>query len=73
MLSLCIYASSQEGFGVITMCFSGRILKANLNWSPTWAKFYQLIASLSVILPQLNETKLKLEYLKSGFKCKKER
>jgi len=34
-------------------------------------KFYQLIARLFVILPQLNETKLKLKYLKSGFKCKK--
>jgi len=25
----------------------GRILKANLSWSPTRAKFYQLIANLS--------------------------
>jgi len=30
------------------------------------------IASLSAILPQFYLTKLKLEYLKSGFKCKKE-
>jgi len=30
---------------------SGRILKANLSWSPTWAKFCQLIAILSVVLP----------------------
>jgi len=38
----------------------GRILKANLSWSPTRAKFCQLIASLSIVLPQLNLTKLKL-------------
>jgi len=43
------------------------ILKANSSWSPTWAKFCQLIASLPVILPQLNLTELKLEYLKFGF------
>jgi len=30
-------------------------------------KFCQLIASLSVVLPQLNLTKLKLQYLKFGF------
>jgi len=51
----------------------GRILKANSSWSPTRAKFCKVIASLSVVLPQLNLTKLKLEYLKSGFRCKKER
>jgi len=45
------------------MKFIARILKANLSWSPTWAKLCQLIASLSVVLPQLNLTKLKLEYL----------
>jgi len=44
-----------------------RILKANSSWSPTWAKFCQLIASLSVVVSQLNLTKLKLEYLKFGF------
>jgi len=33
----------------------------------------QLIASLSMILLQLNLAKLKLEYLKSGFKCKRVR
>jgi len=37
--------------------------KSKLEWSLTWAKFYQLIASLSVVLPQLNLTKLKLKYL----------
>jgi len=48
-------------------------LKANLSWSQTRAKFSQLLVlSKSVALPQLNLTKLKLEYLKSGFKCKKE-
>jgi len=52
---------------------NGRILKANSSWSPTWVKFCQLIASLSVVPPQLNLTKLKLEYLKFGFQCKKER
>jgi len=35
-----------------------RILKTNLSWSPTWAKFCQLIISLSVILPQYYLTKL---------------
>jgi len=53
--------------------FYGHILKANLSWSPIRAKFYQLIASLFVILFQFYLTKLKLEYLKFGFKCKKER
>jgi len=48
------------------------ILKANLSRSPTSAKVCQVIASLSTILPQLILTKLKLEYLKLGFKCKKE-
>jgi len=43
---------------------NSRILKANLSWSPTRAKFCQLIASLSVVLPQINMTKLKLQYLK---------
>jgi len=46
---------------------SSRVLKENLSWSSTWAKFYQLSASISVVLPQLNLTKLKLEYLKFGF------
>jgi len=40
-------------------------LKSNLS------EICQLIASLSVILYQLNLTKLKLEYLKSGFRYKK--
>jgi len=57
----------------IRFCESnGRILKANLSWNPTRAKFFQLIASLSGILPELNLTKLKLEYLNSGLKCKKD-
>jgi len=43
------------------------ILKANLSWSPTSSKSCQLIASLSVVLPQVNMTKIKLEYLKTGF------
>jgi len=52
---------------------NGRILKANLGWSPTPPKSCQLIASLFGILPELNLTKLKLEYryLKSGFKYTK--
>jgi len=45
--------------------------KANFSLSPTWAKFCQLIASLSVVLPQLNLAKLKLEYLKLGFSSNK--
>jgi len=43
-----------------------------LNWSPNLAKFYQLIASLFVVLLRLNLTKLKLEYLKFGVSCKTE-
>jgi len=43
------------------------ILKANSSWSPTWVKFCQLIASFSVVQPQLHLTKLKLEYLNFGF------
>jgi len=35
-----------------------------------WAKFCQLIASLSVVLPQHNLPKLKLEYLKSILKVR---
>jgi len=50
---------------------NGHILKANLSWSPIRAKFCQLIASLSVVLSQLKLTNLKLEQLKSVFKCKK--
>jgi len=50
---------------------NGHILKITLSWSPTWAKSCQLIASLSVVLSQLNLTKLELKYLKSGFKYKK--
>jgi len=37
-------------------------------------KFCQLIVRLFVVVqPQLHLTKLKLKYLKSGIKCKKER
>jgi len=50
-----------------------RILKANLTWNPTWAKFCHLIASLFVVLSYLKPTQLEFEYLKFGFKCKKER
>jgi len=46
---------------------NSRIQKANSSWSPTWAKFCQLIASLSVVLPHLKMTILKLEYLKFSF------
>jgi len=49
----------------------GRIIKANLSSSQTLAKFCLLTASLSVILLQLNLTKLKLEVRKSNFQCKK--
>jgi len=47
--------------------FDSRFLKANLSWSPTRTKFCQLIASSSDVLPQLNLTNLKLEYLKFSF------
>jgi len=53
--------------------YNHRILKANLSWSPTRTKFYQFIASLFVVLLQLNLTKVKLEYLKFDLKCKNER
>jgi len=56
----------------ILLYFYGRILKANLSWSPTRAKFFRLIARLFVILSTFYLTKLKLEYLKFGVKCKKE-
>jgi len=49
------------------MHIKSRILKASLSWSPTRAKFCQLIASLSVVLPQLNVKKLEFMYLKFGF------
>jgi len=59
---------------VIILKFSlGRIIRANLSRSQTQAKFYLLIASLSVILLQLQLTILKLEVVKSDFHRKKER
>jgi len=39
----------------------GRMLKANLSWSPTQAKFFQLISSLYVVVFQLNLTKHKTQ------------
>jgi len=66
-------SSAVLGFGTFHY-FSqkyGRILKANLGWSRTRAKFCQLIVSLSVILFKLNMTKLKLEFQNSDFKCNK--
>jgi len=40
-------------------CYTyNHIPKANLSWSPTWAKFCLLI--ISIVLPQLHLTKLKL-------------
>jgi len=48
-------------------------------WKQTWVgvqlelNFARLIASWSVVLTQFNLTKHKREYLKFGFKCKKER
>jgi len=41
--------------------------KSKLELEFNLGKFYQLIASLSVVLLQLNLTKLKLEYMKYGF------
>jgi len=46
----------------------GRITKANLSWSGTWANYCLFVASLYIIVLQLNLIKLKLEVLKSGFK-----
>jgi len=37
----------------LTQVYNGRILRANLSWSSTRAKFYQLIASLFMVLRQL--------------------
>jgi len=54
-------------FTAYTIDINGCILKANLSWSPTRAKFCRLIASLFVFLSQFYLTKLKLEYLKFGF------
>jgi len=48
------------------------IPKANFSWGSNLSKIWQLIASLSEIQLQLNLTNLKLEYLKSSFKCKKD-
>jgi len=39
-------------------------LKANLSWSQTWANLWQLIASLSVILTNLNLNSLKSDLQK---------
>jgi len=50
----------------------GRIIKANLSWSRTRAKFCPLIASLSVTVLQLKMAKLKLEVHKSDFQPKYE-
>jgi len=50
----------------ILIVLYSRILKANLSWGSTWAKFCQLISNLFLVLSQLNLTKLKLEYLKFG-------
>jgi len=47
-----------------------RIIKANLSLSRTHAKFYQLIANLSVFLVQLKLTKRKLEIRQSDFQSK---
>jgi len=47
-----------------------RFIKANLSRSQTRAKFCQLNSSSSVILLQLQLTKLKLEVLKSNFQRK---
>jgi len=44
--------------------------KSKLELKSNLSKICQLIASLSTIQPQFN-IKLKLKYLKSGFKCKK--
>jgi len=52
---------------------NGRILKENLSWILTRAKFCQLIESLFVFLHQLLLTKFKLKYLKFDLKCKKEK
>jgi len=41
--------------------------KSKLELESNLAKFCRLVASLSVVLPQLNLTKLKHKYLKFGF------
>jgi len=47
--------------------------KSKLELESNLAKLCQLIAILPIVLLQLNLTKLKLDYLKFGFQCKKER
>jgi len=47
--------------------------KSKLELESNWNKFSQLIAGLFVISPQFYLRKLKLDYLKFDFKCKKER
>jgi len=51
----------------------GRIIKANLSWNPTRAKFCQLIASLSLILiySSLNWQNSNLRSLNLTFSAKK--
>jgi len=44
--------------------------KSKLELESNLSESYQLIASLFVVLLQLNLIKLKLECLRSGFKCK---
>jgi len=64
-----IYNHEKENLEI--QWIKGHIMKANLSWSRTRAKIYQLISSLSVILLQLKLTKFKLEVFKSNFQGKK--
>jgi len=57
-----IFSASTLSCHVLTSDPNGHILNAKLSWSPTRAKFSQLIASLCVLLPQLDLKKFKLEY-----------
>jgi len=56
---------------LIMLKIMGFIIRTNLSWSQTQAKFCQIILSLSLILLQLKLTKLKHEVLKSDYSAKK--
>jgi len=57
---------------IVTIMHSRPYSKSKLELESNFSEFCQLIASLSVILPQLNLIKLKLEYRSLAFSAKKD-
>jgi len=55
---------TEQKYFIFQAIIHGQNFASYLQILPTWAKFCQLIANLSVVLLQINLTKLKLEYLK---------